>query len=237
MNTAEFQKIMNGFDIWLCVIPMILIVVLQSVFFMRAAVKESKVLGITPEARKAAIRSACITAVGPSLSPVITLLSLVAVVGAPTTWMRLCDVGAARTELGVIALTSGMLGVETGTEAFGMQAWTYGLWGMALNNFGWLFVVFILGHRMSGVVEKMNSKYDPAWIKKLMAGATVGLFGYLLANQIKSLDAPKLLPAIVAAVVMIVLGTVFKKNKRLQELSLGIAMLAGMFVTQAVMGA
>ena len=237
MKTAEFQKIMNGGDIWLCVIIMISIVVLQSVFFMRAAVKESKAIGITPEARKAAIRSACITAIGPSLSPVITLLSLVAVVGAPTTWMRLCDVGAARTELGVISLTSGMLGVEAGTEAFGMQAWTYGLWGMALNNFGWLFVVFILGHRMSGVVEKMNSKYDPAWIKKLMAGATVGLFAYLLGNQIQTLATPKLMPAAIAAVVMIVLGTALKKYQRLQELSLGIAMLIGMFVTQAVLGA
>ncbi len=164
-------------------------------------------------------------------------LSLVAVVGAPTTWMRLCDVGAARTELGVISLTSGMLGVEAGTEAFGMQAWTYGLWGMALNNFGWLFVVFILGHRMSGVVEKMNSKYDPAWIKKLMAGATVGLFAYLLGNQIQTLATPKLMPAAIAAVVMIVLGTALKKYQRLQELSLGIAMLIGMFVTQAVLGA
>ncbi len=151
--------------------------------------------------------------------------------------MRLCDVGAARTELGVISLTSGMLGVEAGTEAFGMQAWTYGLWGMALNNFGWLFVVFILGHRMSGVVEKMNSKYDPAWIKKLMAGATVGLFAYLLGNQIQTLATPKLMPAAIAAVVMIVLGTALKKYQRLQELSLGIAMLIGMFVTQAVLGA
>jgi hypothetical protein len=33
---------------------------------------------------------------------------------------------------------------------------------MALNNFGWLFVVFILGHRMSKVVTSMNEKYDPA---------------------------------------------------------------------------
>ena len=83
MKTAEFQKIMTGWDIWLCVIIMISIVVLQSVFFMRAAVKESKAIGITPEARKAAIRSACITAIGPSLSPVIIMLAMSAIVGPP----------------------------------------------------------------------------------------------------------------------------------------------------------
>jgi len=233
----NFQAIINSPGIWVVSAFLVIISVSQAVVFMRAALKEATECGINKEKKAAAIRSACITAIGPSLSPVITLLSLVAVVGAPTTWMRLCDVGAARTELGVISLTSGMLGVEAGTEAFGMQAWTYGLWGMALNNFGWLFVVFILGHRMSGVVEKMNSKYDPAWIKKLMAGATVGLFAYLLGNQIQTLATPKLMPAAIAAVVMIVLGTALKKYQRLQELSLGIAMLIGMFVTQAVLGA
>lgn len=233
----DFQAIINSPGIWIVSAFLVIISVSQAVVFMRAALKEATSIGIDKEKKAAAVRSACITAIGPSLSPVITLLSLVAVVGAPTTWMRLCDVGAARTELGVLALTSNLAGVEVGSADFGMQAWSYGLWGMALNNFGWLFVVFILGHRMSGVVEKMNTKYDPAWIKKLMAGATVGLFGYLLANQIQAFTTPKLMPAIVSAVVMIVLTTVFKKHQRLQELALGISMLVGMFVTQALFAA
>ena len=112
--------------------------------------------------------------------------------------MRLCDVGAARTELGVISLTSTLAGAEVGSASFGTEAFSYALWGMALNNFGWLFLVFILGHRMSGVVEKMNTKYNPVWVKKLLAGATVGLFAYLLANQIQDLQMPKLTPAIIS---------------------------------------
>lgn len=232
----DFQAIINSPGIWIVSAFLVIISVSQAVVFMRAALKEATSIGIDKEKKAAAIRSACITAIGPSLSPVITLMSLVAVVGAPTTWMRLCDVGAARTELGVLALTSGLAGVEVGSPDFGMQAWSMGLWGMALNNFGWLFVVFILGHRMSGIVEKMNTKYDPAWIKKLLSGATVGLFGYLLANQVSSFKTTKLLPAIIGAATMIILTTVFKKHQRLQELALGISMLVGMFVTQAIFG-
>lgn len=202
---------------------------------MKEALKEASNLGIEKKGIKAAIRSASVTAIGPSLSPVITLLSLVAVIGAPTTWMRLCDVGAARTELGVISLTSNLSGVEVGSAAFGAEAFSYALWGMALNNLGWLFVVFILGHRMRGIVEKMNMKYNPTWVKKLLAGATVGLFAYLLSNQIKTFEIPKLTPAIISAIVMLVLTTLFKKNQRLQELSLGIAMLIGMFGTQIIL--
>lgn len=202
---------------------------------MKSALKEASNLGIERKGIKAAIRSASVTAIGPSLSPVITLLSLVAVIGAPTTWMRLCDVGAARTELGVISLTSNLSGVEVGSAAFGAEAFSYALWGMALNNLGWLLVVFILGHRMRGIVEKMNVKYNPTWVKKLLAGATVGLFAYLLSNQIKTFEIPKLTPAVISAIVMLVLTTLFKKNQRLQELSLGIAMLIGMFGTQIVL--
>ncbi|KAK2243566.1 hypothetical protein XC31_19160, partial [Clostridioides difficile] len=201
----------------------------------KSALKEASNLGIERKGIKAAIRSASVTAIGPSLSPVITLLSLVAVIGAPTTWMRLCDVGAARTELGVISLTSNLSGVEVGSAAFGAEAFSYALWGMALNNLGWLLVVFILGHRMRGIVEKMNVKYNPTWVKKLLAGATVGLFAYLLSNQIKTFEIPKLTPAVISAIVMLVLTTLFKKNQRLQELSLGIAMLIGMFGTQIVL--
>ncbi|KAK2309662.1 hypothetical protein XC48_18705 [Clostridioides difficile] len=214
---------------------LVIISVVQAIVFMKSALKEASNLGIERKGIKAAIRSASVTAIGPSLSPVITLLSLVAVIGAPTTWMRLCDVGAARTELGVISLTSNLSGVEVGSAAFGAEAFSYALWGMALNNLGWLLVVFILGHRMRGIVEKMNVKYNPTWVKKLLAGATVGLFAYLLSNQIKTFEIPKLTPAVISAIVMLVLTTLFKKNQRLQELSLGIAMLIGMFGTQIVL--
>ncbi|WP_254048509.1 DUF5058 family protein [Clostridioides difficile] len=149
----------NSPGLWIVSSFLVIISVVQAIVFMKAALKEASNLGIERKGIKAAIRSASVTAIGPSLSPVITLLSLVAVIGAPTTWMRLCDVGAARTELGVISLTSNLSGVEVGSAAFGAEAFSYALWGMALNNLGWLFVVFILGHRMRGIVEKMNMKY------------------------------------------------------------------------------
>ena len=225
----------NSPGLWIVSSFLVIISVVQAIVFMKSALKEASNLGIERKGIKAAIRSASVTAIGPSLSPVITLLSLVAVIGAPTTWMRLCDVGAARTELGVISLTSNLSGVEVGSAAFGAEAFSYALWGMALNNLGWLLVVFILGHRMRGIVEKMNVKYNPTWVKKLLAGATVGLFAYLLSNQIKTFEIPKLTPAVISAIVMLVLTTLFKKNQRLQELSLGIAMLIGMFGTQIVL--
>ncbi len=236
MKTAEFQKIMNGWDIWLCVIVMISIVVLQSVFFMRAAVRESKAIGITPEARKAAIRSACITAIGPSLSPVIIMLAMSTILGTPYTWFVLNNVGAARTELAAATLGANIAGVEIMNENIGIKAWTYGMWAGILNSTGWLVFVFLFNHKMEGMVNGLYSRYDPKWIKSLLAGATLGLFAYLLGNNLVNKPSANYMAAVVAAACGLFLGTVLKKYQKLQEISLGLSMLVGMFFTQAFFG-
>ena len=82
MDINTFQEIINGWDIWLSVFIMILIVVLQSAFFLKTAIKEAKTIGISGEKRKAAMRAACITAIGPSMSPVIMMLAMSTVLGS-----------------------------------------------------------------------------------------------------------------------------------------------------------
>ena len=118
----DFKEIINSPGLWIVSSLMVIISVSQAIVFMRAAIKEADSLGIDKSKRKSAIRSATITAIGPSLAPVITLLTMVAIVGAPTTWMRLCDVGAARSEMGVLGLTSSITGAELGTDSFGLEA-------------------------------------------------------------------------------------------------------------------
>ena len=46
----------------------------------------------------------------------------------------------------------------------------------------------------------------------------------------------KWVAAVLSGAIMLILTTVFKKHQRIQELALGIAMLGGMFLTQAIMG-
>jgi hypothetical protein len=181
-----------------------------------------------------------ITAIGPSFSPVIVLLSLIAVIGAPTAWMRLNDIGAARTELAMVSLSSALVGGEVGTASFGVEAFTYAVWGMALNNMGWILVSLLCVHRMSRIVEKLYAKYNPVWIRLLMSGTIIGLFAYLLSGQI---TAPmlngqygKLCAGFVSAVTMLIITRLLAKHQRMQELALGIAMLAGMLTAQATFG-
>ena len=65
---------------------------------------------------------------------------MIAIMGSPTSWMRLNMVGAARTELAMVTMSSGLLGIEPGNAAFGAQAFSYAVWGVALNDVGWFVV-------------------------------------------------------------------------------------------------
>ena len=234
MSEQEFQSIINGLDIWIACFFMIFIVVLQSVFFLKEALKEAAELGIDEKKRKAAIRSASITAIGPSLSPVIIMITVILILGTPNAWFVLNNVGAARTELAVASMGAQLAGVTVMDGNIGMMAWTYALWACALTSAGWLIVVFLLNHRMAGIVSEMYVRYDEKWIKALMGGATLGLFAYLLSNQIVGKSTSNYFAAVVSGMFIMVLLKFFKKNQILQEISLGLAMLIGMFVTELV---
>ena len=226
----DFQQFINGIDIWAVSAVMVCISVLQSVFFFRHAWKEADNIGISVTRRKTAIRSAALTAMGPALSPIVIMISMIAIAGAPTTWMVLNNVGAARTELAVISIAANYTGVEMAD--LGVKGFTYALWAIALNGFGWLFVVFFLNHKMSSIVNGLNTRYDPKWISKLLAGANLGLFAYLLTNQLVGKAGVKYIAALISGATMIILSKVCKKVPFLEEVSLGVSMLTGMFLSQ-----
>lgn len=236
----ELQEIMNSPGLWIASAFMVVAVVGQAIIFLRTSLKEAQTIGLAREQYVAGMRSSVITAIGPSFSPVIVLLSMIAVVGAPTTWMRLCDVGAGRTELAIVSLAAQAVGAEPGTSSFGTEAFSYAIWGMALNNLGWLLVVLITTHNMTKIVDKLYTKYNPKWIKLLMGGTIIGLFAYLLSNQlVPGLVASNWAPivaALVSGAAMLLITKVLAKHQRLQELGLGLSMLAGMFVTQIIFG-
>ncbi len=233
----ELSQVMNSPGLWIASAFTVIASVGMALIFFKLGTAEAKRIGMPKERVSACIRSAAISSAGPSISPVIILVSMIAVVGAPTTWMRLCDVGAGRTELAVISLAAGLVGAEPGTASFGMDAFTISLWGMALNNFGWLFVTLVLTSNMDKCVDILYSKYDKGWIDVLLSSCTVGMFGYLSANQIILTGVPKLMAGIAGAVCMLALNIIFKKNKRIQEVSLGISMIFGMFIAQAFFSA
>ena len=97
---------------------------------------------------------------------------------------------------------------------------------------GWLvgaMVTIALGGKLT---RTLNEKFDAKWVKLLMAGCLVSLFTYLLLNTVYQKTSPYIAAAFFGAITMSVMNKVFRKNKRLQELSLGIAIIVGAALAQ-----
>lgn len=234
MDAEQFQQIINGGDIWLVCGIMVVLSVVQSLFFMRNALKEANHISLSKQQCSRAIRAASISAVGPSLSPIVVSLTMITIMGAPDTWLSLCNVGAARTDLATIAMGTGLAGVNEMSNNIGLSAWDFALWACALNGAGWMIVTFLLTHRMQGISDKLYARFDAALVSTLMNAAVTSLFAYLLANQLVGKGWENLCAAAVSAVSMLVLSYLSRKSEFLKEISLGVSMLAGMFVTQAL---
>ena len=72
----DISSIMNSPILWVLSSIMVIASVVQAIVFLRGALKESKEIGLTQAQCSASIRSSCITSIGPSLAPVVSVLAL-----------------------------------------------------------------------------------------------------------------------------------------------------------------
>jgi hypothetical protein len=234
----ELKDIMNSPMLWVMSSFMIINLFLMALMFLRLCFKNAEKLGIPKEECITGLRSAVFTAIGPAFAPVIVLIALMAVLGGPTAWMRMNDIGAARTELAMSAIATGMAGSSLEAGKLTMLGFIFALWGMALNNSGWIIIGGYGAPSLNKAVDYLKNNFNDAWVKLFMAAAALGLFSTLLGNAIIKkgvVNQKNLFAAVVSFVAMLVIGRFFKGNKKIQEFSLGLAMLVGMFVTAAVM--
>ena len=233
----DLKAVMNSPGMWLACSFTVILVVVQSIVFLRESFKEAERINMDKNKCIRGLRSAMITAIGPSLAPVVILFALVAVLGAPNTWMRLNDIGAARTELAMATMATQVGGFDFRSPTFDLMGFSYALWGMALNDAGYLIVALFIIHRLSGGVKKMSQKYDVKWVKLLMVGAVVGLYAGLLSGQlvgVKNLLGNASAAIISSAVTLIIGRYIGKKYPLLQEPALGIAIIVGMLGAAAL---
>lgn len=233
----DLKAIMNSGGMWFASSFMVIVLIIQAILFLWISFREAEKINMPRKMCIQGIRSAAITAVGPSLTPIIILVSLIAVLGAPTAWMRLNDIGAARTELAMSNLAANVYGVDLRSPAFDLQGFSYCLWGMALNNLGFIALAMLLTHKMGGMLDRLNEKADPRWIKYMLGGVAIALFSFLLSTNTvatKTIKAGNFYAAIASAIAFLVISRAVKKVRILQEPALGIAMFVGMLVAAAL---
>ena len=220
----ELLNIANSWPIWVICGLSVLTVVLQSLIFIRRARKNAKPLGITDAQCKLAIRTGALTSIGPTISSLLVILSLVAVVGGPIAWMRLSMIGSASTELTAASVGAQAAGVNLGGAGYDLHAMSTSWFTMAINGCGWLVVTLLFNHQIGKVKGKIGT--NTVMFGLITAACNLGLCGNMLAPYVKSWNAQTVAVFAGAAAAFLFI-MLFKKHPKLKPYTLGLSMIVG----------
>ncbi len=225
----EYLAIANDFGFWVIAVFMVMIVVFQSVLFMRKAWSTGLEMGLEAKQMKAGLRSAVITSLGPSFAVLIGMVALVALIGAPLAWMRLSVIGAVMYEGYAAECGAQVLGTTVGAGDYGLVGFANSLWVIALGSCGWLLIAGLFTHKLDDLrMRIVGDRQD--LLSVVSVGAILGAFGFQVSKALVTLSRPAV-AAVVGALVMVIMNLVAKHSGKrwLKEWSLGVAMVLGMF--------
>lgn len=230
----EYLKIANDPILWLMCLPVVVLVAVQAVIFTKRAFQTAHIVKLTKEECWHAFRVGAISAIGPAIAVFIVMLGMMAVVGAPVTWMRLAIIGAAPTELTASAMGAKAMGVEFGSADYGVLQYANSVWAMTLNGSGWLLFCGLFTHKLDSLRDKIaggNTKL----MGEIGGAAMLGTMAYLTTGHILA-GGGRLIASVIAGLAMAVLVNISRKVPGLTEYNLGIAMLIGMFTSVLIIG-
>lgn len=226
----------NSMYLWLAVSPVVLIVALQAIIFVRKALDSAKYADLSHDEAMKAFRVGATSAIGPALGVFVVMLGLMAAIGGPLAWQRLAIIGAAPTELAAANMAAQAQGVSLGGERYGLLNFANATWVMALNGSAWLLSTALFSDKLEKITHKVSGG-DAKKIGILGTGAMLGAMGFLVSNEINKGLKPGaggiIVAAVAAFVSMLVLERIAKKIPKLVEFNLGIAMVIGMIAAVA----
>lgn len=230
----DYLKVANDPWLWLMCLPVVSVVAIQAIIFSRKAFQAAGSVNLTKQEAKDAFRIGAISAIGPAVAVFVVMLGMMAVVGAPMTWLRLSIIGAAPTELAASTMGAKAMGVEFGGEGYGVLEYANSVWTMTLNGIGWLLFVGLFTHKLEGLRDKI-SKGDSRLTGEIGGAAMLGAMAYLVGGHLLA-GSGRLVAALAAGIAMIVLGRLSQKIPKLSEYNLGLAMVVGMIAAVIYIG-
>ena len=213
----------------------ILIVLLQPVLFIFAAVKRAKELNMPKEELKEAATSSAVFSIIPSLPIIISYLILVPSLGRYFPWLRLSVVGSASYET---------MAANMAAEAFGLESIsvpdipvdvfvcivfvvTVGILG------GNIFNVFFL-KTYDKKVESLKTK-NAKLVPVITTAMFLGLYGTMSAPHITNFTNIPAGTAIAGAgIAALIFDRLARKVKRLKEFAFPLSMIVGMLASCVV---
>ena len=213
----------------------ILIVLLQPILFLAAAVKRGKELNMTKEEMKNAAVSSAVFSIIPSLPIIISYLILVPSLGRYFPWLRLSVVGSASYETMVANMAAAAFGLESITvENIPLDVFVSIVFVVTIGILGGnIFNEFFL-KTYDKKVEKIKGE-NAALVPMITTAMFLGLYGTMAAPHLTNFSSiPALSAILVAGIAALLLGKLSTKVKRLKEFSFALSMVIGMLASCVV---
>ena len=217
----------------------VLIVLAQSLFFLRKAWRRGKENGMPMDKLRRVVIGTAIFTVAPALAIVISVISLSKKLGIPLPWMRLSVVGAITYETPAAANALSAMGLEwakiqelTATQYVTVAA------VMTMGIMVGIWLVPVVGKRLiSGMInlEKRDKKWGEIFSAALFLGMISAFLGYVFDDftDVFRGDLSGLIPPLVMLVSAAMMGICALAMKKLNwrwmnDYALPISLLAGM---------
>lgn len=227
MSSAE---IMNSPWMWFACGLCVVMVLFQSIMFMRKSLRAGKKMGITDKQMKTTVKTALITGIGPSLGILVGMIALLVAMGGPISWFRLSYIGSVSYEV-----SAAELGAQAAGEALGANmsalAFATGVWTMTLGALGGILISGLFTDKM-GKLQNLMAGGKAEMLPVISGRAVCGVFAYLSVDRVYRFDS-QTVAVIAAFVIMTIFSLVNKKaqKKWINSWGFTISMFAGMLVS------
>ena len=231
---SEVMQVANGPVMWGIALLTIAVVVVQAGLIYRLARRRAEKQGIlTKEEVKTALKTGGVTAIGPAISVFVLALSMISLLGAPATLMRIGIIGSASTELTAANMGALLAGVTLGAEELTMAAFGTAMLACAFMSCGYLILIPIISRGLGKSLQRVFTSGEggrPTKLAIFFSTVFPTIFFLVLAATQIAQGLDYLAVMVMAALVMFVLNKIAKSRdiKWLKAWSMGIAVLVAM---------
>lgn len=220
--------------VWPFAIILLGFVLVQSLLFMRNALKFNKKYQLySKDDLRSIAKSSTISSIGPSFSVVVVVIAMISLVGPAVTFMRTGVIGAADYELWLADVVATTMGVTIGGEGFTEAVFTCAIFGMVLGSAPYMVNLLITLKPLDTAARKEQKKKH-SFIPVLGMTAEIGFLGYWTLSTASG-GVPKTVGIIFGLLSSMGVTAAVRKsgNEKLNDWILGIALIGGMIAAAA----
>ncbi|HJC06634.1 MAG TPA: DUF5058 family protein [Candidatus Enterocloster excrementipullorum] len=226
----DYLSIANSGLMWAAVSVPMAVMAVQVYLLLTRSLKDGKRMGIKNEQIKSAVIASATASVGPSVSILAGMVSLMVMMGAPIAWMRLSYIGAVMYEMTSADVGAQAVGVAFEQSSMTAEAYANGVWAMTLGSIGWIIVAGLFTHKIDFLRTKLAGG-DSKALPIITAAATLGCYCSLTFDKMYpvAVENKNIYAVIGGALTILALSTWNKKRKAkwVSNWSAPIAMVIG----------